>query len=237
MNFGITAKYPRWAFGFSMAKKLLLAISVVLVVLIIVIAAFLSSQKPAETVVAGVASGNTFTYDLKSYTSVSEGNVTVPPAVPEYNRTEFYRVIVTNVSGPEVWFNTTWRFVNGTETSDAFKIDLLTALDNPPFWAMYQSNLSLNSLLHPEGSDGLIVNETEVRTYKSGDRETNVMTLQNQFVDSGDPTRTYQDYLYVHFDKITGMLVELKEIQVYNDPQAVLTYEWSLTDSSVWAVS
>jgi hypothetical protein len=222
-----------------MASKLsiTIVIFVAVTVAVIVVAAVLSSQPPSEAIVAGVVPGNTFTYELKSYTAVSEENVTIPPAVSEYNRTESYRVSITAVSGPEVSFNTTWRFINGTENENAFKINLLTGINNPPFWAMYQSNLSLNSVVHPSGSDGLIVNQTEIRSYKAGDRVANIITLQNQFVDASNPTRTYDDYLYVHFDKITGMLVELKEIQVYNDPQVVLTYEWRLVDSNVWAVS
>jgi hypothetical protein len=62
------------------------------------------------------------------------------------------------------------------------------------------------------------------------------MTLQNEFPDASNPARVYADYLYVHFDKITGMLVELKDMQLYNSPEVILTYEWVLIGSNVWTV-
>jgi hypothetical protein len=63
------------------------------------------------------------------------------------------------------------------------------------------------------------------------------MTVQNEFPDTTNPSRVFDDYTYVHFDKTTGMLVELKDMQVYNDPQVILTYEWVLIDSNAWAVA
>ncbi len=49
--------------------------------------------------------------------------------------------------------------------------------------------------------------------------------------------RTFDDYLYVHFDGATGMLVELKDMRVYSDPQVILTTQWELVDSNVWVVA
>jgi len=225
-----------------MARKVFVAILVLIISVVVILAVILGTQTPTETVVAGVVPGNVFTYDLKAYTTINDptnSNVTIPPAVSAYNATEWYRVTITSVSGPEVSFNTTWRFTNGTEIESAFKINLLTGVNNPPFWTMYVANLSLNSLVRPQGSDGLIVNETEGRAYKNSSRATNIILLQNENVDVADPTlsRTYEDYLYVHFDKITGMLVELRNIQLYSDPQVILTYVSELEDSNVWAVS
>jgi hypothetical protein len=218
-------------------KKLIITIVILIVVVSITVAAFLAFQSPAtNSVVTGVVAGNTFTYNLKASANVNEHNVTLPPAITEYNNTESFRVTITSVSGPTISFNTTWRFVNGTEINNSGYVNVLTGNDNQVFWAIYPANLSKNMLLNPQGTDGNIVNDTEVRTYKSGDRQTNIMTLQNQFPDSSNPTRVYEDYLYVHFDKITGMLVELQDIQRYNNPEAILTYSWILADSNVWIV-
>jgi hypothetical protein len=114
----------------------------------------------------------------------------------------------------------------------------LTGISDTNFWAIYPSNLTLYSLVRPSGTDGMIVNETETRTYNYGPRTTNVMSVQNEFVNNNDPTlsTSFNDYLYVHFDRITGMLVELKEIKIYSDPQIILTVDWQLQYTNVWSV-
>lgn len=217
-------------------KKRAITIVILVIVVAIIVAAILATQPPpTEPIVTGVVAGNTFTYDLKAYTSVSEDNVTLPQGVSEYNNTEWYKITITSVDGSVVSFNTTWRFVNGTEIERSGYVNVLTD-DNQAFWAIYPANLTENKLVRPQGTYGNYVNDTEVRTYKSGDRETNLMNTQTELLDSGDPTRVFDDYRYVHFDKITGMLVELKEIQVYNSPEAVLTYDWVLVGSNVWTV-
>lgn len=218
-------------------KKLIITIVILIIVVTVVVAAILSTQPPpSQSPVTGLVAGNTFTYNLKAIASINEDNVTLPPAIMEYNNTELFRVTITSVSSPTVSFNATWRFTNGTEINNSGYVNVLTGDDNKVFWAIYPANLTKNMLLNPQGTDSNIVNSTEVRTYKSGDRQTNIMTLQNQFPDSSNPTRVYEDYLYVHFDKITGMLVELQDIQRYNNPEAVLTYSWILVDSNAWIV-
>jgi len=217
-------------------KKLIITIVMLVIAVSIAIAAILSVQRPAETVVTGVVAGNTFTYDLKSYITVNEDNVTLPQGASEYNNTEWYRVTITSVSGPTVSFNTTWHFVNGTEIENTGYVNVLTGEDNKVFWAIYPANLTVNQLVSPQGTDGNYVNETETRSYASGGRVTSIMALQNEFHDASNPTRVYADYLYVHFDKITGLLVELKDMQLYNSPEVILTYEWLLTGSNVWTV-
>lgn len=217
-------------------KKIIITIVILLIAVSIIVAAILATQPVSEPIVTGVVAGNMFTYDLKATTSVSEDNVTLPPAPSEYNNTEWYRVTITSVSGPTVSFNTTWHFNNGTEIERSGYVNVLTGDDNQVFWAIYPANLTQYKLVSPQGTDGNIVNETEIRTYKSGERATNLMSLQNEFPDTSDPTRVYDDYLYVHFDKITGMLVELQDIQRYNSPEAILTYDWVLISSNVWTV-
>ena len=217
-------------------KKLIITIVILVIAVSIAIAAILSVQGPAETVVTGVVAGNTFTYNLRSYITVNEDNVTLPQGASEYNNTEWYKVTITSVSGPTVSFNTTWHFVNGTEIENTGYVNVLTGEDNKIFWAIYPANLTINELVSPQGTDGNYVNETETRSYTSGGRVTSIVALQNEFPDASNPTRVYDDYLYIHFDKITGMLVELKDMQLYNSPEVILTYDWILIGSNVWTV-
>ena len=222
-----------------MVRKLYVTITILFISLALALAAVLSTQTPTQADVSGLKAGNVFTYSIKGFSEVSDENASasIPAGYSDLNMTEWYRIVITSVSGPEVSFNTTWRFINGTEIENIGNVNILTGEDNQIFWAIYPKNLKLNDLVSPEGSDGAIVNQTETRNYKSGERETNIMTLQTQFAGTSDPTRIYDDYLYVHFDKATGMLVELRNIQLYNDPQVILTIDWELRDSNVWAIS
>jgi hypothetical protein len=225
-----------------MVKKLYLIIGAALIVVVIIAAAFLSTQNsnnpPAAKSVSGLSTGDTFTYSLKGYADIIDDNGTVPASFSELNKTDIYQVTITNVNGGQISYNTTWRFVNGTDRNMQSSGNILTGISDANFWAIYPSNLTLYSLLRPSGTDGMIVNETETRTYNYGPRTTNVMSVQNYFVNTDDPTlsRSYTDYLYVHFDKITGMLVELKEIKVYSGPQIILTVDWQLQYTNVWSV-
>jgi hypothetical protein len=224
-----------------MPKKLYLLIGAAIIIATIIVGVFLSTQNsasPPAKIVSSLAPGDTFTYGIKGYADIIEGNATIPASFSELNKTDSYQLTVTNVNGGQISYNTTWRFINGTERNTQATVDILTHIDDSNFWAIYPSNLTLNSFVRPLGNDGTIVNQTETRTYNYGPRTTNVMSLVNEFVNTNDPTlsTTFNDYLYVHFDKITGMLVELKEIKIYSDPQIVLTVDWQLQYTNVWSV-
>ena len=225
-----------------MARKLFLAIIVLVIICVVSVAAIFwvqsLPQTPSKTVESGLTAGNVFTYNIKGLATKTGPNATIPESFLELNQTEWYRVNITSVSGSEVSYNATWRFINGTEFEQASKVNVATGAGNPDFWAIYAANLTAKDLVRPSGSDGFTVNDTETRTYKGGNRETNLLSIQSQFYDSSDPTysKTYNDYMYVYFDKQTGMLVELRNIQLYSDPQLILTIEWKLADSNVWNI-
>lgn len=222
-----------------MVNKTLVGIVAVLVLITAALWAVLATQTPpTDTAVPGVVTGNMFTYSIKGYTELIGENASAPESYSEINMTDWYRVTITSVSGPMVNFNTSWHFTNGTEIENTGYVNVSSGDDNKVFWAIYPTNLTLNYYVSPAGTDGAIVNETEIRTYASGPRDTNIMTLQRSFVDTTDPNgRTVDDYLYVHFDKATGMLVELKDMRLYSDPEMILTTQWELIDSNVWAVA
>jgi hypothetical protein len=221
-----------------MVKKAFITIVIMAVAFIIVVGVILANQTPAENTVSSLKAGNVFVYDVRGYATLIDENVTIPQGILELNMTESYSVTITTVTGPEVSFNTTWRLTNGTIIDNTGKVNLLNGEDNGVFWTIFRANLTLNTLVTPEGSDGLIVNSTEDRAYKASSRATNVISLENEFVDVDDPTlsRTYYSYFDTRFDKITGMMVELRDTKVFGYPQVVLTNEWKLIDSDVWDV-
>jgi len=228
-----------------MTRKTHRAIIPIVVLCIIAFTAFLLTrplpeQQPSETVVAGVAAGDVFTYSIKGFARIIDSNATIPENFFQLNMTEWYRVAITQVTDTEVFFNATWRFSNGTEIDKTGKVNIKTGIGNSQdFWAIYASGLKAGDFVRPFGTDRLAINATENRTYKSGERETNKAYIETTFYDVDDPTgtRTCDDFLTIYFDKQTGMLVELTDVNLYSSPEIMLTLEWEIIDSTVWDVS
>jgi hypothetical protein len=192
--------------------------------------------------VPGVTAGDEFIYDVKGFWISSDPNATLPEAFLQLNMTEWYQITVTGVSDAEVSINTTWRFNNGTELKGTGTVNVETGIYYPTegFWAIYAANLKADDRLRPLGPDQSTINETTTRNYGAGStRETNRVSLVLQYYDADDPTfsTTLTEYINTHFDRQTGMLVELRDISVYSKPQMTLTILWKIKDSNVWAVT
>ena len=221
--------------AFFLVILLLLAI----IILAIIVFTNLGSQS-AQGVAPGVTEGDVFTYDVMGFWSSNDPNATVPEQFLQLNMTEWYRVTITEVSGVEVKISTTWRFKNGTELAGTGTVDLETGISHGGFWAIYAANLRANDRVRPNGPDRSTVNETITRDYgASGTIETNRLILTTLYYDADDPTlsTTYTEYANTHFDRQTGILVELRNLSVYNNPQMALTVLWKIRDTNVWVVT
>jgi hypothetical protein len=230
-----------------MAKKrsrliLVLAIVSAIIIILAFIAFTQLGSQAAQDAVPGVNVGDTFTYDIRGYYSSNDPNATIPENFPQINMTEWFRIVVTEVSGSEVTINTTWRFSNETELNGINTIDVETGINNPidGFWAIYASNLRANDRTRPNGPDQSTINATSPKEYSSGvTRETNTLSLVQNYYDADDPTygTTLTEYMQADFDKQTGMLVQLSDISDYTNPGMRLALLWTLMDTNVWAVS
>ena len=230
-----------------MAKKrsrliLVLAIVSAIIIILAFIAFTQLGSQAAQDAVPGVNVGDTFTYDIRGYYSSNDPNATIPENFPQINMTEWFRIVVKEVSGSEVTINTTWRFSNETELNGINTIDVETGINNPidGFWAIYASNLRANDRTRPNGPDQSTINATSPKEYSSGvTRETNTLSLVQNYYDADDPTygTTLTEYMQADFDKQTGMLVQLSDISDYTNPGMRLALLWTLMDTNVWAVS
>jgi hypothetical protein len=224
----------------AMSKKVYIAIFllVILVGIAVVAAIVYTTQTSSSPVVPGVNVGDTFTYKLTGVSVLGSADAVTPGYLSEYNNTDYYKVTVTGINGSTVSFDSVWRFTNGTEIQKSQWVDLSTGADNGDFWAIYAPNLNVNDLLRPKGYDELIVNSTGTQTYSSSTRQTNFWSIENVFTDINDPTGNTQryDFMGVYFDKQTGMLDTLTNVQEYNNPQYNLIITWQLTNSTVWGV-
>ena len=224
-----------------MVKKRTQAILIAIVLVVIIVLAFMI-YVGLQTGPAGVKEGDEFVYDIMGIWSTNDPNATIPEAFPQLNMTEWYKITVTGVSDAEVSINTTWRFTNGTELTGTGTVDVETGIYYPTegFWAIYAANLKENDRLRPIGPDRSTINGTTTRDYGAGGiRETNRVSLVLQYYDADDPTysTTLTEYMNIHFDRRTGMLVELRDMSVYTNPQLTLTVVWEIKSSNVWTVA
>jgi hypothetical protein len=216
---------------------LLSSLSVIIIIVAFIIVTYLGSQ--SDLVAApGIKAGDEFTYDIKGFWSSQDHDATPSESFFELNMTELFKVTVIGVSGAEVSINTTWRFNNGTEFERASSINVETGMKYPSdaFYLIYAANLKANDFVRPLGLDRSTVNETATRQYASGTRETNRLSLVQEFYGENDPTRTWIEYTNIHFDRQTGVLVELRDTNVYTKPDVTLTLLYAIKDTNVWTI-
>ena len=220
-------------------KLIYLAIAVVIIVIVAYVIYTGVGSQGETVVVPGVRVGDEFTYSINGFFSSNDPNATASDAFMSLNMTEWFKVLVTDVSDQDVTVSTTWRFTNGTVLNATSSINVDTGVPYPSngFYPIYAANLKANDYLRPHGPDRSTINETSNRQYASGARETNRRTITIENYDENDPSRTWIETPTIYFDKQTGMLVELRDINVYNSPQMTLTVLWKLTDTNVWQVS
>lgn len=223
-------------------KKTGIFIAILVVIIVALAFIILSASQPNQGAVPGVKEGNEFIYDIRGSWSSNDADVMMPEAFSQLNMTEWYKITVMEVSGPEVTIDAVWRFTNGTEFKGTGVVNVETGIYSPTegFWAIYGANLRANDRTRPLGPDRTTVNETITTNYGAGGtRETNRVSLIREYVDADDPTlsTTWTEYININFDRNTGMLVELLDMSVYNNPQQTLIISWKLRESNVWTVS
>jgi hypothetical protein len=223
------------------SRRILFIAILLVVIIILAFVIFLGSQ--SGQVVPGVKEGDEFIYDVKGFWSSSDPNATMQETFLQLNATEWFKVTVTGVSGSEVLINTTWRFTNKTELTGQGTVNVETGICYPTngFYGIYAANLQVNDRLRPLGPDYSTVNQTSTRDYASGTRETNTVSLILSYYnadDADDSTiSTWTEYINTHFDRQTGILVELRDTNMYTNPQQTLTIVWALKESNVWTIS
>ena len=222
-------------------KKMYSAIFLV-VILCAAIAAIIyttHSPKSETTVKVGVNVGDTFIYKLTGDSVLFDSEAVTPAYLSEYNDTNYYEVNITGVNGFVVSFDTIWQFTNGTAIQNSAWVNLETGNNSGIFWAIYPPNLNVNDPLYPEESNTeLVVNSTGSQPFSTGNRTTNYWFTENQLSSVNDPTGNTKvdNYIEVYFDKQTGMLDDLTNVQQYNNPLYNILITWQLTSSTVWGV-
>ena len=153
-----------------------------------------SSWKP------GVAKDDYFIYQMYGVFTSNRSGSTLPIPKFEYNTTKWVRINIMQVSGSIVYQLYTLHFNNGNELNFNLKTDLNPESESALKFSdkgvpICAANLLIGDHLP---TTNLTINETLIRSYLGGSRETNRASWNS-----------VDDWGNCYFDKETGMLVEL----------------------------
>jgi hypothetical protein len=222
------------------SRNIMLFALAIAIILIVAYVAYATLGSQGDAVIAsGVKAGDEFIYNIQGFWSSQDPDAVMSESFLQLNMTEWFKVTVTGVSGSEVSINTTWRFTNGTELEASNNINVETGMTFPSdtYYAIYAAGLKSTDFVRPHGPDRSTVNATSNRLYASGSRETNRVSLVQESYDANNPDRTWTENTNIYFDKQTGILVELRDVNIYTNPQITLTTLQTLKETNVWNVS
>jgi hypothetical protein len=211
---------------------------------VLILPAMVVTSVVAPPRIVGVAAGNWFKYGILDVNwNSNDPNATFPPSGWEFlvdmNKTEWALISVEDVSGTNVTTQYTTHFKNGTEKIEGGYVDIDTGDGNMSLVAI-SANLNANDTFYTSGSYSTWkINETIVRTYPDGVRETNLLNMTYEHSWAVNETHYYYYFtMNYYWDKSTGMLVE-DYYEVINQTGEYLT-TWSvlsrITESNVWVV-
>jgi hypothetical protein len=186
-----------------------------------------TSSASAQTVVPGVSKGETFDYSYSLIWTSTDISATPPSDLVEYNNTQRIEFKITDVSGSAISVDFIRIFNNGTQTVQSGSINVESGTVTIPYgFLIVGANLNKDQQVYPTGGHQVIT-DTVMRSYASGQRETNVMSGG----DSSDSTT-------INFDKIKGVAVYYSnEIQDTSGGYTIVSTEsLTNTNSDSWAV-
>jgi hypothetical protein len=217
-----------------MVKRIVPLTSVSVFLLIAMVVTLVAAQ-PRNV---GVNVGDWFKYgDVTGSWSSNDPNATIPPFA--FNETEWMRLSVQGIVGTNVTGQMTVHYVNGTEESNEGWIDIDTGeAKDGLFWIIAENLEPGHSIYTSANYSTWTINETIVRTYPDGVRNTNHLNSTME-INMSVPIEIYQ-YISMNFywDKTSGVLVEWA--QEYQSQIGENLTNWSFTirmsESKVWVV-
>jgi hypothetical protein len=202
-------------------------------ILLTLLSSVMVGSARALVLAPGVELSMVFCYDITGSWSSSDEYASIPAEIVEYNRTETFEVRISNVTGSNVKLFWAIYFMNESYFGDYGLVDVDTGDGYGSFVQIIAGNLNEGNLIHPLGSDEITINQTVIKSYESGNRETNRILLEYYNATTG---ATERDDLY--FDKALGILVESHETVSYSDGDSTTTttVSWEIKSSNAWVI-
>ena len=189
----------------------------------------------AQTRTPGVSGGNTFTWSYTVNWNSNDPNATVPSELVSINETQWAKVSLTAVLGTNVTGTVTTHFRNGTEATNDGWVDVDSGDGNITTLFISAGLVPSDSIYTVSPYNMWTINETVLRAYPSGARDTNhINTTATSSSFQGNLSETTNLY----YDQTTGALVEFSKAESNQTGTYLTTWleEMQITDSSVWTV-
>jgi len=190
---------------------------------------------PAQTRTVGVLEGDWFKYgDISFDWNSNDPNATISD--PDWNETEWMMILIIDVSGTNITGQKTVHYKNGIEEISGGFVDIDTGDGENATTMIISANLGVNDALYTSGDfSNWKINETVVRAYPGGVRDTNHLnvTFELSYMD-------FYQYMSMNYywDKSTGIIVEMsvEEIHQTGDYTTNASLGFKTTESNVWTV-
>ncbi len=208
-------------------------IALVAALLLLTIPQTVFAQVPEKPIAAGVAPGQQFTYGVTGTYPASIAESYIPQEVLSAQATQYFKVTILSVSGPEIGYAWSWHFNNGSDPLDGnATLNIETTTNTGPFWPIVAANLSAGDMIHAHyAPDTSTFNETIQYAYTNYTRATNRLET---FTTETNNITTRDVHSDAYFDKLTGMLVKLNDVTDYQDPVFQTTLTWTLLGQTAW---
>lgn len=177
----------------------------------------------------GVTPGATFLYEVNAFWSSTDEYASIPADLVELNRTKAVDVRIHNVTGANVTTFVAVYYRNESYVGGYGFIDVDTGVSYGGFAGLIAGSLNPQDAIHPLGADGITINETVIKTYESGGRDTNRIILEYANATTGTTQRVDR-----YFDKLSGILVESYETITTSKETTRVT--WKLKETNGWVV-
>ena len=167
---------------------------------------------PAQTRTVGVLEGDWFKYgDISFDWNSNDPNATISD--PDWNETEWMMILIIDVSGTNITGQKTVHYKNGIEEISGGFVDIDTGDGENATTMIISANLGVNDALYTSGDfSNWKINETVVRAYPGGVRDTNHlnMTFELSYMD-------FYQYMSMNYywDKSTGIIVEMSVEEIH----------------------
>jgi len=181
----------------------------------------------------GVKVGDWAKYELEFDYATNDPDPYIPP--PPYDSADiaYSKLEVLAITGTVISFNSTVRFVNGTEMWNVFDCDVSTG--NGVTYYFIGANLSAGDRIYLNPYSPKI-NSTMTKTYAGAEREVNYVYLKMNMTFS--PDLRYVGELHIYWDRTAGIIVETIQIIEYIDlAEGYVTKIFGhmiLTETNIW---
>lgn len=191
----------------------------------------------AQPRVVGVSVGEWFEYgDFDIHWSSNDPNATIPDYIEDLNQTGWMVLSILDVLNTNVTLQMVMHYQNATEDITYARIDVDTGDSENATMLIIAANLNENDPLYSSGMfSSYRINETIMRTYPDGVRETNHLNITMEMNLTGIYQYSSMNY---YWDRPTGIFVELSQNMIMQMGENITAMSMSIkiTDSDVWVI-